>query len=186
MWCRRPRCAGRSSENPLSFLRITRSEAEFADDAMPDPVEVFERSRENLQEFIAKGVFFTEDEPSLYVYRLTAGEHVQTGIVACCSLDEYESGKIKKHEKTRPDKVKDRTDHLLAVRAQTGLILLAYRGTSRIDQLMAAAVRDEPIYDFCCEGGVQHTFWKVDAPGRTGRMHLKAFRHSILPTGIIV
>jgi len=152
------------NENPLSFLRITRSEAEFADDAMPDPVEVFERSRENLQEFIAKGVFFTEDEPSLYVYRLTAGEHVQTGIVACCSLDEYESGAIKKHEKTRPDKVKDRTDHLLAVRAQTGLILLAYRGTTRIGQLMDAAVRDEPIYDFCCEGGVQHSFWKVDSP----------------------
>lgn len=151
------------NENPLSFLRITRTEAEFADDAMPDPFEVFERSRENLQEFIAKGVFFTEDKPSLYVYRLTAGEHSQTGIVACCSLDEYEAGNIKKHEKTRPDKVKDRTDHLLAVRAQTGLILLAFRGTAQIHQLLDAAIREQPIYDFCCEGGVQHMFWKIDS-----------------------
>ena len=153
------------NEKPLSFLRITRSEAEFADDAMPDPVEVFERSRENLQEFIAKGVFFTENEPSLYVYRLAAGEHRQTGIVACCSLDEYEAGKIKKHEKTRADKVKDRTDHLLAVRAQTGLILLAFRGTDQMHRLLDQAVKAEPIYDFCCEGGVQHTFWKIDSPG---------------------
>ncbi|HYJ90216.1 MAG TPA: DUF1015 family protein, partial [Pyrinomonadaceae bacterium] len=110
-------------------------------------------------------IFFTESEPSLYVYRVVAGQHSQTGIVACCSLDEYEAGKIKKHEKTRPDKVKDRTDHLLAVRAQTGLILLAFRGTQNIRELTGNAVTKEPIYDFCCEGGVQHTFWKIDSSG---------------------
>jgi uncharacterized protein (DUF1015 family) len=152
------------NENPLSFLRITRTEAEFADGDTPDPVEVFERSRENLQEFIQRGVLFTENEPSLYVYRVIDGQHVQTGVVACCSLDEYEQGLIKKHEKTRPDKVEDRTEHLLAVRAQTGLILLAYRGTGEIHKLTDAAVKAEPLYDFCCEGGVQHTFWKVDEP----------------------
>jgi uncharacterized protein (DUF1015 family) len=152
------------SENPLSFLRITRSEAEFADTEKPSPTEVFERSRENLQAFIEKGVFFTEQEPALYVYRLTKGGHSQTGVVACCSLDEYENGLIKRHEKTRPDKVKDRTDHLLAVRAQTGLILLTFRGTTEIHDLIAEAVKQEPIYDFCCVGDVQHKFWKVDAP----------------------
>jgi len=149
-------------ENPLSFLRITRSEAEFADTASPEPSEVFERSRENLQQFIDRGVFFTEDGPALYVYRIRDGNHQQTGIVACCSLDEYESGLIKKHEKTRPDKVKDRTDHLLAVRAQTGLILLAFRRTDSIGMLIADAVNGTPLYDFCCEGGAQHTFWRVD------------------------
>jgi uncharacterized protein (DUF1015 family) len=151
-------------ENPLSFLRITRTEAEFADGESPPPKKVFERSRENLQEFIKRGIFFTEDDPALYVYRIKDGEHEQTGVVACCSLDEYESGLIKKHEKTRPDKVKDRTEHLLAVRAQTGLILLAFRGTHTVRKLLEQASRQEPLYDFCCEGGVQHTFWRVDAP----------------------
>lgn len=151
-------------ENPLSFLRITRSEAEFPDTESPDPVDVFERSRENLQQFIERGVFFTENEPALYVYRLKDGDHEQTGVVACCSLDEYEAGLIKKHEKTRPDKVKDRTDHLLAVRAQTGLILLAFRGTDVIRTLINDAVPQKPLYDFCCEGGIQHTFWRIDSP----------------------
>ena len=86
-------------ENPLSFLRITRSEAEFADTASPEPSEVFERSRENLQQFIDRGIFFTENEPALYVYRVKDGDHQQTGIVACCSLDEYESGLIKEARK---------------------------------------------------------------------------------------
>ena len=149
-------------ENPLSFLRITRSEAEFADTASPDPSEVFARSRDNLQQFIERGIFFTENEPALYVYRIKVDGHQQTGIVACCSLDEYENGLIKKHEKTRPDKVKDRTDHLLAVRAQTGLILLAFRGTDDIRRSLTEAVTHTPLYDFCCEGGVQHTFWRID------------------------
>ena len=150
------------SENPLSFLRITRTEAEFENGDQPLPDQVFERSRENLQQFINHGVFFSENDEALYVYQLKDGDHRQTGIVACCSLDEYESGLIKKHEKTRPDKVKDRTDHLLAVRAQTGLILLAFRGSDKIRQLIDRAVQQQPIYDFCCEGDVQHTFWRID------------------------
>ena len=149
-------------ENPFSFLRITRSEAEFADSESPAPEKVYERSRSNLQHFIDRGIFFTENEPSLYVYRLKDGDHVQTGVVGCCSLDEYESGLIKKHEKTRPDKVKDRTEHLLAVRAQTGLILLTFRGTAEIRRLIEKAVQLEPIYDFECTGDVQHTFWRIE------------------------
>ena len=149
-------------ENPFSFLRITRSEAEFADSESPAPEKVYERSRSNLQQFIDRGIFFTENEPSLYVYRLKDGDHVQTGVVGCCSLDEYESGLIKKHEKTRPDKVKDRTEHLLAVRAQTGLILLTFRGTAEIRRLIEKAVQLEPIYDFECTGDVQHTFWRIE------------------------
>jgi len=151
-------------ENPLSFLRVTRTEAEFSGTEAPPPNEVFERSRENLAAFIGQGVFFTENEPAFYAYRVRDGDHEQIGIVACCSLDEYESGLIKKHEETRPDKVRDRTEHLLAVRAQTGLILLAFRGTDAVRKLLKNAVRQKPIYDFSCEGNVQHTFWRVDQP----------------------
>lgn len=148
--------------NPFTFLRVTRAEAEFPAGSEPSTEEVFERARQNLQELLSSGIFFIEDEPDLYVYRLATDTHVQTGVVACCSLDEYESGLIKKHEKTRPDKVKDRTDHLLAVRAQTGLIFLAVRGTDQIHQLLNNAVKTEPLYDFTCLLDVKHTFWKIE------------------------
>jgi uncharacterized protein (DUF1015 family) len=86
---------------------------------------------------------------------------MQTGVVACCSLDEYELGTIKKHEKIRPDKVEDRTNHMLAVRAQTGLIFLAFRATDRIKLLIFEATQTKPIYDFCCADGVQQTVWRM-------------------------
>ena len=147
--------------NPLSFLRVTRSEAEFAEGAAPSPEAAFERARQNLQTMIADGLLLREAEPSLYIYRLAGPSHTQTGIVACCSLDEYEQGLIKKHENTRPDKVADRTGHMVAVRAQTGLIFLTFRGTDKLRALIAGAVATGPIYDFPCAGDVQHTIWRI-------------------------
>lgn len=157
--------------NPLSFLHVTRSEAEFAEGENPAAAAVLDRSRENLQRFIESGTLAAEDEPSLYVYRLAAGSQVQTGIVACASLDEYEQGLIKKHEKTRPDKVKDRTDHMLALRAQTGLIFLAFRGTEKTRQLIGQTTATKALCNFTCSGNVQHTVWRIEDAGEA----VKAF-----------
>jgi uncharacterized protein (DUF1015 family) len=148
--------------NPLSFLHVTRSEAEFAEGENPAPEEVFGRARKNLERFIADGNFVREAEPSLYVYRLKQGAHSQTGVVTCCSLDEYEQGIIKKHENTRPDKVEDRTTHMLALSAQTGLIFLAFRNTEEVRRLIGQAVSGEPLYDFECADGITQTLWRID------------------------
>lgn len=149
------------SENPLSFLRVTRPEAEFSENEIPDNLTVFARARENLQKFIDDEIFSSEPEPSVYIYRLSSDTHVQTGVVACCSLDEYELGKIKKHEKIRPDKVEDRTGHMVALNAQTGLIFLAFRNTEQIKELISETARGEPIYNFYCTNGVKQTVWRA-------------------------
>jgi uncharacterized protein (DUF1015 family) len=148
-------------ENPLSFLRVTRSEAVFPENEHPASREIFLKAKENLEQFIEDGVYAREAEPGVYIYRLSSAGHAQTGVVACCSLDEYELGIIKKHENTRPDKVEDRTEHMLALEAQTGLILLAFRNTARIHQLIAESVQNKPIYDFVCAGGVRQTIWEI-------------------------
>jgi len=149
------------SENPLSFLRITRSEAEFSENENPDSPKVFARARENLQKFINDEIFSSEPESSIYIYCLSTDKHVQTGVVACCSLDEYELGKIKKHEKTRPDKVEDRTGHMVALNAQTGLIFLAFRNTEKIKKLIFETTQSKPIYNFYCSDGVKQTVWRA-------------------------
>ncbi|HSK74319.1 MAG TPA: DUF1015 domain-containing protein, partial [Pyrinomonadaceae bacterium] len=148
-------------QNSLSFLRVTRSEAEFPENANPTEEEIFARAAENLEWFVEKGIFAHEAEPSFYIYRLESENHAQTGVVACCSLDEYEIGIIKKHEDIRPDKVKDRTEHMLALRAQTGLIFLAFRNTEKIRRLIFEAVQNKPIYDFVCVNGVRQTVWEI-------------------------
>ena len=147
--------------NPLSFLRVTRSEAEFTEGSNPSSEEVFARAKQNLQSFIDEQIFSSDAESCVYIYQLAIESHTQTGIVACCSLDEYEQDIIKKHEKTRPDKVEDRTAHLLAVEAQTGLIFLAFRNTEKIKNLIFKAVQAKSIYNFHCSDGVKQTVWRV-------------------------
>ncbi|HMJ07553.1 MAG TPA: DUF1015 family protein, partial [Pyrinomonadaceae bacterium] len=152
--------------NPLSFLRVTRPEAEPVGGRVLSATEVNEAARLHLEKLIKDGIFLTESEPSVYIYRLESGGHSQTGIVACCSLDEYEKGFIKRHEKTRPDKVEDRTKHMLELRAQTGLIFLALRGTTDIHVLIEDETAREPLYDFRCLNDVRQTVWKaVDTRG---------------------
>ncbi len=150
-----------TSANPHSFLRVTRPEAEFGTD---NPARAFQEARTLLDHFVADGLLVKDDEPCIFVYRLAAGEHQQTGIVGCCAIDDYDNGLIKKHERTRPDKVRDRTDHMLAVNAQTGLIFLAFRNTDDLRRLIGEATEAEPIYDFVCPAGVRQTVWRVQDP----------------------
>jgi uncharacterized protein (DUF1015 family) len=149
-------------DNPESFLRVTRAEAEFNGNGSPETNHVFDRAKENLQRFLERDVFISDPEPAFYVYRLENDSHSQTGIVGCLSLDDYEAGVIKKHERTRPDKVEDRTSHMLAVRAQTGLILIAHRRSERIEKLISEVTSKLPLYDFPCEGEIRQTVWKME------------------------
>jgi uncharacterized protein (DUF1015 family) len=147
--------------NPRSFLRVTRAEAEFPVGSKPSPAEVFARARQNLEWFIKEKLYGLDEDECFYIYQLATSENVQTGVVGCCCLDEYEQGIIKKHEKVRPDKVEDRTQHLLAVRAQTGLIFLTFRNTAKIKSLITEAVTAEPIYRFECPEGIIQSVWRI-------------------------
>lgn len=149
------------SDNPLSFLRVTRPEAEFPKGENPSQEEILAKAKENLDWFIGEKILAHEAEPAFYIYRLSNEDHTQTGIVACCSLDEYELGQIKKHEKTRPDKVEDRTNHIIALRAQTGLIFLAFRNTEKTREMFSEAVQNKPIYDFVFCDGTRQTIWEI-------------------------
>jgi uncharacterized protein (DUF1015 family) len=154
--------------NPLSFLHVSRSEIDLPENVNPYADEVYKKAKENFDKLRADGVLQIEDAPSLYVYRLRMGAQVQTSVVACCSIDEYDAGLIKKHEKTRPEKENDRTRHMIELEAQTGLIFLCYRGSDEIDALVDEAVASAPLYDFEAEDVnqnlIRNTIWKIDAP----------------------
>ena len=147
--------------NPNSFLRVTRPEADFNSSIDPDSAEALDAAKQNLEGLLTSGLLVKDPTPSIYIYRLATETHSQTGVVACCSLAEYESGVIKRHERTRPDKVADRTSHMVAVRAQTGLIFLAFKGTEETRNAIAAAATKAPIIEFTCASNIKHTVWRV-------------------------
>ena len=98
--------------NPLSFLNIDRAETQFSDDVDTYADCVYEKARELLDSQIADGIYVTDAGDHYYLYELTMDGRSQTGIVACCSIDDYVNGVIKKHENTREEKELDRIRHV--------------------------------------------------------------------------
>lgn len=147
--------------NPISFLRVTRSEIEFDDSANPYSDEVYQRGAENLRKLIAEGHLVQEGAPCYMIYRLTMGSHTQTGVVAAASCDEYDNGIVKKHELTRPDKEDDRTRHINILGAQTGAVFLTYKAEAAIDAFVARQTVRNADIDFTAEDGIRHAAWMV-------------------------
>ena len=154
---------GLAAGNPLSFLHVSRAEIDLPAGTNPYSDTVYRQAAENFATLKATAPLVVEDIPSLYLYRLRMGEHVQTGVAATFSLAEYDRDVIRKHERTRRDKEDDRTRHMLELRAQTGPVFLTYPAAPAIDSLVGRAAEAPPLFDFTAADGVQHTIWRVPA-----------------------
>ena len=147
--------------HPLSFLHVTRPEIDLPPDVSPYDARVYEQATRNFEELKRAAPLVHDDEPSLYFYRLRLGNHEQMGLCGLFSLDEYDKGLIKKHEKTRKDKEDDRTRHMTEIRAQTGVVFLTYHSSASVDALARRVSATRPLYDFTASDGVAHTVWHV-------------------------
>ncbi|HKV39319.1 MAG TPA: DUF1015 family protein [Blastocatellia bacterium] len=148
--------------NPFSFLHVSRAEIDLAEGIDPYSDAVYRKASESYERLKLDCPLITEEIPSLYIYRLQMGDHVQTGIAGCFSIAEYDSGLIRKHERTRKDKEDDRTRHILTLGAQTGPVFLTYRDRAEIDGLVLRAMSPNPLYDFSAADAIRHTVWRVD------------------------
>lgn len=151
----------RAAGNPLSFLHVSRPEIDLPPGTDIHSDAVYRKAVENFEKLIAECPLEKEAEPSLYLYRLIMGRHEQIGVVAVCSIDEYDDNTIRKHERTRRDKEDDRTRHMIMLRAQTGPVFLTYRTQPEIDEHVSAAIAADPLFDITAEDGVRHTIWRL-------------------------
>jgi uncharacterized protein (DUF1015 family) len=148
--------------NPHSFLRVNKSEIEFPDNVNAYSEEVYLRARENLLKFEREGTMIRDPKPCFYLYRLTMNGRSQTGLVALTSVDEYDAGKIKKHEHTRPEKVEDRARHIKIVGAQVGPVFTTFRFDREIDNLFKQVTSSPAPTDFVSDDGIRHELWVID------------------------
>jgi uncharacterized protein (DUF1015 family) len=148
--------------DPLSFLHVSRAEIDLPPGTSLYSDDVYARATANFMTLRRNAPLVMDEIAGVYVYRLRMGGHTQTGVAGTFSIDEYEQGTIKKHEKTRQDKENDRTRHIIALRAQTGPVFLTYRAAVAIDAVVTRATSAVPMYDFAAADGVHHTLWRVE------------------------
>ena len=149
--------------NSDSFLHVTKSEIDLPIDIDIHSMIVYEKAKENLQRFINTGILLKEEKPCYYIYQLIMEGRSQTGLVCVSTVGDYNNDIIKKHEFTRPEKEKDRIDHMLTIKAQTGNVFLAYRDVMEINALINGwKATQKPVYDFVATDKVQHSIWIID------------------------
>jgi uncharacterized protein (DUF1015 family) len=151
----RARAAGR----PWSFLHISRPEIDLPPDTDPYSPAAYAKARDNLARMLAEGILARDSEPCYYVYGLTMGSHVQTGIVAAASVAAYDSNRIRRHELTRPDKETDRVRQIEALNAQTGPVLIAYPAAPQVDATLAGVAARSPAVEVAADDGIVHQLW---------------------------
>jgi uncharacterized protein (DUF1015 family) len=152
-----------AKDNPYSFLHVTKSEIDLPVGIDVHSHAVYEKAKENLDRFIADTILFQEDKSCYYIYELTMAGKTQTGLVCLSSVDDYVNDVIKKHEFTRPEKEKDRIDHMIAIKAQTGNVFLAYRDVEELNRIVEDwKAEHEPIYEFTAVDEIGHVVWRIN------------------------
>lgn len=145
--------------NPLSFLRVTRSEIELDSSVDHYSQEVYLKAKSNFERLVNDAPLVQDETPRLYIYELTMNQQVQTGIAATFSVDDYDNNVIMKHEKTRKAKEDDRTNHIITTEVQTGAVFLTYKGVPAVNEIVKKAKEAEPLYDFTAPDGIKHKVW---------------------------
>ncbi len=154
-----------AKDNPISFLHVVKPEIDLDQNIDHYAETVYEKGLENLQNLEKSGVMVRDETPCLYLYeqrmRIGDKDHVQVGLVAGVSVDEYQNDLIKKHELTRPNKEKDRTRHVDKINANTGPVFLTYHSDEKINGIISETCKNKPTYDFVADDGIGHRFWVV-------------------------
>ncbi|HCX61267.1 DUF1015 family protein [Sedimentibacter sp.] len=151
------------NDNPYSFLHVDKAEIDLDPSVDIYNHRVYEKARDNLNCMIEKGWLKKDGKKCFYIYKQVMGEHEQTGLVCCLSVDDYLNDRIKKHEHTRNDKELDRINHVMYCNANTGPIFLMHEAHEQIDTIKDEYMKkNQPVYDFASEDNIRHIIWVID------------------------
>jgi uncharacterized protein (DUF1015 family) len=153
-----------AADLPESFLHVIRPEIDLPVGTDPYCDAVYEMARKCLDRMRNEGWLVQDETPRLFLYRQVIGDQQQTGLVCCCHVDDYNQGRIKKHELTRQDKEDDRTRHLLTLGAHPGPVFLTFREEPTLTTLIEQGKNSDPVAHFVAPDGVTHTAWAIDDP----------------------
>ena len=148
--------------NQDSFYHVIKPEIDFAVDHDHYAPEIYQKGADNFKRLQNEGLMVQDDEAHFYVYQIIMNGHKQTGLVGCCSIDDYFNNVIKKHELTRPDKEEDRKNHVRYSKMNYEPVFFSYPHVNAIDTIVENVKSGKPVYDIKTDDDLQHTLWVIE------------------------
>ena len=147
--------------NEKSLYRIIKPEIDFPVGKDEHDADVYLKAAENFRMFQDKGWLVQDEQEMYYVYAQTMNGKTQYGLVVGAYVEDYMSGKIKKHELTLRVKEEDRMKHVRVNDANIEPVFFAYPHNDELDQIVSRTVEGTAEYDFVSVDGVGHHFWLI-------------------------
>ena len=148
--------------NPKSLYHIIKPEINFEPGTDEHDPKVYDSAVENFNAFQQNGWLVQDENEHYYIYAQTMDGRTQYGIVVAANVEDYMTGRIKKHELTRRDKEEDRMKHVRVNNANVEPVFFAYPHNDELDAIIARTTAGEPEYDFVSDlDGFGHTFWVI-------------------------
>ena len=146
-----------------SLLHITKPEIDFDPIIDEHTQEAYDKAVENFKLWQERGWLMQDKKEMYYVYAQTMEGRTQYGLVVGANVEDYLTGKIKKHELTRKDKEEDRMIHVRIQDANIEPVFFAYPDNNEINAIVDSVVKSKPAdYDFVAEDGFGHHFWTIE------------------------
>ncbi len=150
-----------SEGNEKSLYHIIKPEIDFEPGTDEHDPRVYDKAVENFKAFQQKGWLVQDDKEHYYIYAQTMNGRTQYGIVLAANVEDYMTGKIKKHELTRRDKEEDRMKHVRINNANIEPVFFAFPDNKVLDEIIKTVTKEKPEYDFVAEDGFGHHFWVI-------------------------
>ncbi len=147
--------------NPKSLYHIIKPEIDFEPGTDEHDPKVYDKAVANFKMFQEKGWLVQDSKESYYIYAQTMDGRTQYGFVVAANVDDYMTGKIKKHELTRKDKEEDRMKHVRINNANIEPVFFAFPDNEVLEGIICRVTAETPEYDFIAPDGFGHHFWKI-------------------------
>ena len=147
--------------NEKSLYHIIKPEIDFEPGTGEHEQKVYDKAVENFQKFQREGWLVQDEKEQYYLYAQTMDGRTQYGLVVGASVDDYLTGKIKKHELTRKEKEVDRMHHIEINNANIEPVFLSFPPNEVLERVIAQTAKTQPEYDFVSEDGIGHTLWCI-------------------------
>ena len=144
-----------------SLLHITKPEIDFDPIIDEHSQPAYDKAVENFKLWMERGWLVQDTKENYYVYAQTMDGRTQYGLVVCANVEDYLTGKIKKHELTRKDKEEDRMIHVRIQNANVEPVFFTYPDNEEINAIVSRYAAGEPEYDFVADDGFGHHLWII-------------------------
>ena len=121
----------------------------------------YKKINENFEEYLENGILVEDERPSIYIYRISHKNVIQTGIWTITSIDDYLDNTVKKHELTRAEREAGLIEYIQQTGIDANPVLITYPANKTIQDIITKSIESEPCLNFR-KSGEEHWLWKIE------------------------